>query len=193
MHNSSFELDIFVAAKVIFCKFCDGLCKSMSSDKFQQWILESTGYILNPIKVNGKFLLVFWGLALKMLCLFLPNLLQWSLKTLIFLSLSFPLCLGAQGNGFSNLTTELRVYSSVLSLMQSCSQYKTGSSPILPLVAFFTFCHLYYIAVASKGTKHDTFVWMEEIKSHCSPMFCFWFSCRGCSLTNFKMSWESTL
>lgn len=55
--------------------------------------------------------------------------------------------------------TELRVGSSVLSVSSPTDNTKqVESSPILPPVALFTFCHLYYTAVASEGTKHDTFV-----------------------------------
>lgn len=94
--------------------------------KFQQWILKSTGYSLNPIKMNGKLLLLFWGLALKLLCLFLPSLLQWSLKTLISPSFSFPFCLGAQGNVFSNLLHWTQSWFFCLVCKQSYRQYKTG-------------------------------------------------------------------
>lgn len=55
MHNISALLIVllFAAAKVIFC---DDPYTNMSCKMFQHQILDSTGYVLDPIEVNGKTL-----------------------------------------------------------------------------------------------------------------------------------------
>lgn len=92
--------------------------------------------------------------------------------------------MGAQES--ESVTNELKVDYPVSSLLDSYNQYKIGRKFCSPSIALYTFVRYILHYRGKRVRKHGMFVWMEKLKSHYGPMFCFCLVVEVETVTNLK-------